>query len=95
MVSRNETYGLVYLEAMLHGCIVIASKDEGIDGIIVDGVNGFLCEAGNIKQLIKKLEYIDTLDVMEKQEISRRAIQTALSHTDSQVARMYLNHILM
>ena len=41
MISRNEAYGLVYLEAMARGCIVIASKREGIDGVIEDGKNGF------------------------------------------------------
>ena len=42
MISKNEAFGLVYLEAMLAGCIV-ASRN-GIDGIIIDGYNGFLCD---------------------------------------------------
>ena len=33
MISRDETFGLVYLEAMAAGCITIASKDEGFDEI--------------------------------------------------------------
>ena len=43
MISRNETFGLVYLEAMARGCITIASRNEGFDGVIEHGVNGFLC----------------------------------------------------
>ena len=42
MVSKFETFGLVYLEAMAKGCITIASKNEGMDGIIRNGENGFL-----------------------------------------------------
>ena len=51
MISKDEVFGLVYLEAMALGCITIASRHEGIDGIIEDGVNGFLCEAGNSDEL--------------------------------------------
>ena len=51
MISENETFGMVYVEAMLQGCIVIASFRGGFDGIIQNGINGFLCEAGNIKML--------------------------------------------
>src|SRR5699024_2075087 len=42
MVSSNETFGLVYLEAMAKGCITIGSKGEGIDGVIKDSENGYL-----------------------------------------------------
>ena len=34
MISRGEAYGLVYLEAMARGCITIASRNEGFDGVI-------------------------------------------------------------
>src|SRR5690554_276605 len=32
MPSRNETFGLVYVEAMLNGLPILYTKDEGIDG---------------------------------------------------------------
>ena len=51
MISSNEVFKLVYLEAMAQGCIVIASKGGGFDGINVDGQNGFLCEPGDSEQL--------------------------------------------
>ena len=38
MISELETFGLVYIEAMAAGCITIASRNEGFDGIIKDGV---------------------------------------------------------
>lgn len=41
MISKNEAFGLVYLEAMSAGCITIASRGEGFDGVIIHGVNGF------------------------------------------------------
>ncbi|MDC3154331.1 glycosyltransferase, partial [Bacteroidota bacterium] len=95
MVSKGEAFGLVYLEAMSRGCIVIGSKNEGIDGIIVDGVNGFLSEAGNKKELIKKLKLISNLSNEEIIEIKLKAIETAKNYSEEKAARGYLNDILL
>jgi len=56
MVSAPETFGLVYLEAMAKGCIVIGTKNWGIDGIVLDKKNGFLVMERNIKTLYSLLE---------------------------------------
>ena len=93
MVSRNETFGLVYLEAMSHGCITIGSKNEGIDGPIEDGRNGFLCEAGNsvnLKQIIKKLYEMPMEDV---NVIAEAGYNTANKLTDVNVAAEYYKQI--
>ena len=47
MISKPETFGLVYLEAMAKGCIVFCSKDNGIDGILENNKNGFTIENSN------------------------------------------------
>lgn len=94
MISRGEAYGLVYLEAMARGCIVVASKKEGFDGIIVDGVNGFLCEAGNTTELAFVIQHMNSLSPEQKQAISDNAIQTAKRLTDSNAARLYLQDLL-
>lgn len=94
LVSKHETFGLVYLEAMLQGCIVIASKSGGIDGIIEDGMNGFLCEEGNEKELISILKRISKMSANDLSAMSNRAIATALSYSESAVARRYLQFIV-
>lgn len=94
MISDNETFGLVYIEAMSRGCIVIASKDGGMDGIIVHGNNGFLCEQGNEYELERILEVIKNMTCEEKLKISDNAIQTALNFKDSKVAERYLDSII-
>ena len=94
MISKDEVFGLVYLEAMAQGCIVIASKDGGFDGIIVDGENGFLCEAGNTSELAKTYIKINSLSREEKESISQNAIKTAISFRDSDVAKRYLENII-
>lgn len=93
MISKDETFGLVYLEAMAHGCITIGSRNEGIDGIIIDGVNGFLCEAGNTEELREILAKIDSMDKRMLSKISQSAQLTAHKYTEKQVAIDYLKNL--
>lgn len=93
MISNNETFGLVYIEAMAAGCITIASRNEGFDGIIIDGENGFLCEAGNIDELTSIINKINKMGKAELNRISENAIKTAKQMTDSNVAASYINDI--
>lgn len=90
MISRKETYGLVYLEAMAAGCIVIASKNEGFDGIIQDGKNGFICNAGDIDNLTMIIKRIKKMSPKDLFLISQNAMKTASLLTDEKVAKNYL-----
>ena len=58
--SYYEGQGLIPLEAMASGCIVICAKGWGIDGLIQNGISGYTVEARNIKALSKILEKILT-----------------------------------
>lgn len=94
MISRGEAYGLVYLEAMARGCITIASRDEGFDGVIKDGVNGFLCKAGDADELATIIGRINNLKAEERKAISNNAIATAQSLTDFKAAKLYLDDLI-
>lgn len=93
MVSEDEVFGLVYIEAMARGCIIVASRGEGMDGIIEDGTNGFLVEAGNTSALEDVIRKIQLLSCEERQQISRNAIALAETLTDKAVASEYLDKI--
>lgn len=94
MLSKNETLGLVYLEAMAMGCITVCSINEGIDGIIVHGENGFLCEEGNPDELAKLISTIKNLSVEERRRITDNAIATMSSFSTLEVAKKYLEQII-
>ena len=94
MISYGETFGLVYLEAMARGCITIGSRGEGMVGIIDDGVNGFLCEAGNSDELSEIIGRINLLTPSEKKRISNNAIKTATKFSDYNVAKNYINAVI-
>lgn len=93
MISHGEAYGLVYLEAMARGCITIASRNEGFDGIIIDGENGFLCEAGDSQELASIIKRINNMSAVEKQRISDKALQTAKELTDELAAKAYATEL--
>lgn len=93
MISKSETFGLVYIEAMAAGCITIASRNEGFDGIIKDGENGFLCEAGNVEELIEIINKINAMDASELKKISDNAVKTAQGMTDANVAANYIHDV--
>lgn len=93
MVSAPETFGLVYLEAMAKGCLVIGSKGEGIDGVIQDHENGFLCPPGNVKALEMLLETIVHIDISKRRRIINCAIETVMGMSNERMAEKYLNWI--
>ena len=78
---------------MAAGCITIASRGEGFDGIIKDGENGFLCGAGNVEELISIINKIHKMDKAELSRISENAIKTAQQMTDSSVAASYIHDV--
>jgi len=95
MVSKPEAFGLVYVEAMGKGCITIGTKGQGIDGVIQDGENGFLCEARNVEALSNLFKKIHGMSLEEKQSLSKKAYTTASELTDRKVALSYLEKLAL
>lgn len=91
--SYNETFGLVYLEAMASGCLTIGSRNEGIDGIIRDGENGFLCDAGNEASIRDKIFRAVTLSEEEYRRIVWNSLCTAQDFSSDRQARAYLDNL--
>ena len=91
MVSSHEAFGLVYLEAMGKGLISIGTKGQGIDGVIRNSENGFLCPSDDVDALSNIIDKIRSLDSNQRQKISDKAIETARSLTDMKAAQLYIN----
>lgn len=93
LISENETFGLVYLEAMANGLITVGTKNEGIDGTIIHEYNGFLLSAGNpgdIKELIEKIQNYGSGEISK---IKENMYKTIISLTDEKVALNYFEDI--
>lgn len=88
--SVNETFGMVYLEAMASGCITVCTKDDGIDGIIKDSENGFLCDATveSIKETLLRIERFENIE-----KIVENSLETVKNYTQEKCAKNYLENL--
>ena len=91
--SINETFGLVYTEAMASGCITVGTINDGISGIIKDGENGFLTKPDkkNIEETLRK---IINLDKKEINKISENCFYTIKNYTSGSCALKYIQTII-
>lgn len=94
MVSTREAFGLVYVEAMAKGLIVVGTEGQGIDGIVKHGENGFLCKSRDVDGLAEVITNITSLSQQELKLISDKAVVTASNLTDRKVAENYINAII-
>ena len=88
--SLKETFGMVYLEAMAKGCIVVCSKNSGMAGFIKNDFNGFLIEPSilGIKNVIEKIK-----NLKNPETIMNNALDTALSMERIKMSENYINII--
>jgi len=89
--SVNETFGMVYLEAMASGCITVCTNNDGVDGIIKDSENGFLTEptAEGIKETLLRIKNFE-----HKQTLIENSINTVKSYTAEICAQNYLKDLI-
>ena len=87
MPSAPETFGLAYLEAMAAGCVVIGHKGWGVDGIIKDGVNGYLVGVPTPEQIyIKMLHYMQN---NERHSMHEKSLNTSKKYTNQKAFKNY------
>lgn len=91
--SIFEGFGLVVVEAMLCGKIVIGTRIDGIKEIVADGVNGLLVPAADAERLAEALRcvYGKTYD----SDLASRARRMAIDQFDirnnlERIERLYL-----
>ncbi len=89
VASRTETFGLVYVEAYSQGTPVIATRGQGFDGWVDEGVTGFLVSPDNVAQLAEKIERALDLKQLNLGTILECAGKFKLSSVASQTAKLY------
>jgi glycogen synthase len=87
-----EPFGLVCIEAMAAGSLVIGSSNGGMSEIIKDEQDGFLVEPKNIQKLKDKIYKVITLSENTKRQIRKNAQKKIKDQFDSKVVlRQQLN----
>ena len=93
MPSVEETLGLVYLEAMMHGCITVGTEGEGIDGIIKHGKNGFLVKPSNMNSVYENLKEILEMPDDVLTSISKAAVESGKYYNEADMSMRYLKEM--
>ena len=90
--STGETFGMVYLEAMASGCITVCTKDDGIDGIIQNNINGFTTFpiSGEIRNLLQNIKNMDDDSL---KALLYNNFETIKQYTKTSCAENYLQQI--
>ena len=83
--SRDETFGLVYPEAMTQRLPVLYSKNEGFDGQFPDGEAGYAVDPFSAEDIAEKL----LLAVKNYEEIIERAPTLARRFDWTDIAKQY------
>lgn len=87
MPSRNETFGLVYIEALSQGTPIIYTMDDGVGGLFDEGEVGYGIKSFSVKDVVKGIE-----DILHNYEaISKRCIEASSGYNWDELTGKYLN----
>jgi glycosyltransferase involved in cell wall biosynthesis len=93
--SYREGTPRTLLEAMSMGKPLIATNVAGCKETVIDGVNGFLCEAKSGKDLAEKIEKMLATSEAAYQEMSKQSRALAVSKFDQNIViQKYLKAIV-
>jgi phosphatidylinositol alpha-1,6-mannosyltransferase len=81
MPSRDEGFGIVYLEAMRHSMPCVAAASGGAPEVVKDGVNGILVPYGDASALASALERLRDDVVLRRSlgDAGRQLVETIFS----------------
>lgn len=91
LLSEKETFGMVYLEALSKGCFVFARKNDGIDGILQDKQNSFLCS--DSKELAEALQYLLNMNRTVLEQFAKNVYDTVQNCKLSSAAKNYIENL--
>lgn len=94
-LSEYEGSSLALLEAMSYGCVPVVTRVSGVEEVIENDKNGYICEIGNIKGIAEKIWSlgIDYDKWSKFSRRSRRIIEECCNY--DQYVRYWLDHVLM
>jgi glycosyltransferase involved in cell wall biosynthesis len=89
--SRYEGFGMVLIEAMNCGLPVIAFDcDHGPSDIIINRVDGFLIEVGNLEDMAEKLCTLIESEQLRK-EMGAKALENVKRYAKDEVMSLWIN----
>jgi L-malate glycosyltransferase len=93
LTSASETFGLVFLEALAKGLFIVGTKGEGIDGVVIDGLNGFLVKHADIDALSITLQGILDMERVAQASFKDQIYRLISQMTQEKAAMDYLGFL--
>jgi len=88
MLSKKETFGLVYIESLSQGTPVFYTKNEGIDGYFTDGLVGYSIDV-RILDFLNFKEKVDSI-LKDYNKISDNCINESKSFNWTEISKRYI-----
>ena len=85
MVSKSETFGLVYAEALTQGIPLIYSKGQGFDGFFDDGFIGYPAVADNKTDIAAVIKRVNN----EYEQLAQNCISVGNRFSWDEIAKIY------
>jgi glycosyltransferase involved in cell wall biosynthesis len=73
--SRTDNFPNTCIEAMANKKIVIGTKGNGFDQLIIDGENGIIIEVDDHSALLSKINFLLNLDPTKKEKMEQKAVE--------------------
>ncbi len=86
-----EGFGLVVLEAAAHGCVVLASRLEGLTDSVQHGQNGYLVTPGNANEYLEIIESVLDNPQQIESHGQRARVYVENHYSWSSIAKRYLD----
>ncbi len=83
--STSETQGLTYVEALASGTPLLCKKDDCLDGLIIDGVNGWQYTSED--DFKEKVEILKNMTKEQRKAMSDASIAIAEKYSSRQFAK--------
>lgn len=90
MPSFSETFGLVYIEAIAAGDIIIGSKNQGLDGLLSENTEAFFVDPYNERQIADTIKKINEMDVSQVDKIKKAAYKKTEAINEEKASRLYI-----
>ena len=90
--SDYEGCSLAMLEAMAYGCVPIVTAVSGVDEVVQDKINGFVCPVGDVEEIAKWIEYAARINLSEMKKSARKAIEKKCNYDN--YVKYWINNVL-
>lgn len=87
LISKRETFGLCYPEAMSQGLPIIYSKDERFDGFFKDGVVGYAVSYQSQNELLQAIKKV----IANYSTLTKNSIKYANNFNWDDISRVWVN----